>query len=158
MNGEGIDIYGIGNKRDYYKESKRLRNRVMELADKLVGHPKLFTITKGIKMDVEITKSDLKTIVSKNTADNKFNAIKNALAMDIVGYIRKSKFVGWRNVIDGKHPETAFFAYYSRNLGANSYLCMRKIKSTGKFKPYAIIDQKTFDVEIKNVHKTKPPK
>ena len=91
MNGEGIDIYGIGNKRDYYKESKRLRNRVMELADKLVGRPKLFTITKGIKMDVEITKSDLKTIVSKNTADNKFNAIKNALAMDIVSYIRKSK-------------------------------------------------------------------
>lgn len=158
MNGEGIDIYGIGKKRDYYKESKRLRNRVMELADKLVRHPKLFTITKGIKMDVEITKSDLKTIVSKNTANNKFNAIKNALAMDIVGYIRKSKFVGWRNVIDGKHPESAFFAYYSRNLGANTYLCMRKIKSTGKFKPYAIIDQKMFDVEIKHVHKTKPPK
>ena len=129
MNGEGIDIYGIGKKRDYYNESKRLRNRVMELADKLVGHPKLFTITKGIKMDVEITKSDLKTIVSKNTADNKFNAIKNALAMNIVSYIRKSKFVGWRNVIEGKHPETTFFAYYNRSLGANSYLCMRKIKA-----------------------------
>jgi|GEM_PF-956872 len=158
MNGEGIDIYGIGKKRDYYQESKRLRSRVMELANKLIGHPKLFTITKGIKMDVEITKSDLKTIVSKNTADNKFNAIKNAMAMDIAGYLRKSKYVGWRNVIDGKHPETAFFAYYNRSLGANSYLCMRKIKNTGKFKPYAIIDQKTFDAEIKNVHKTKPPK
>ena len=51
-----------------------------------------------------------------------------------------------------------FFAYYNRSLGANSYLCMRKIKSTGKFKPYAIINQKTFDTEIKNVHKTKPQK
>ena len=34
-------------------------------------------------MDVEITKSDLKTIVSKASRDNKFNAIKNALAKDI---------------------------------------------------------------------------
>lgn len=158
MNGEGIDIYGISKKRDYYNESKRLRSRVMALANKLIGHPKLFTITKGIKMEVEITKSDLKTIVSKNTADNKFNAIKNAMAMDIPGYIRKSKYVGWRNVIEGKHPETAFFAYYNRTLGANSYLCMRKIKSTGKFKPYAIIDQKTFNAEIRTVHKIKPPK
>ena len=77
----------------------------MELADKLVGHPKLFTITKGIKMDVEITKSDLKTIVSKNTADNKFNAIKNALAMNIVSYIRKSKFV----VVSEKVCKPIFF-------------------------------------------------
>jgi hypothetical protein len=56
-------------------------------------------------------------------------------------------------VIPGKHPETAFFAYFSRELGGKAYLCIRKIKNTGLFKPYAIIDQKTIDAEIHNLQK-----
>jgi hypothetical protein len=46
-----------------------------------------------------------------------------------------------------------FFAYFSRELGGKAYLCIRKIKNTGLFKPYAIIDQKTFDAEIQNLRK-----
>jgi hypothetical protein len=42
-------------------------------------------------MDVEITKTDLKTIVSKASRDNKFNAIKNVLAKDIRGYLEKGE-------------------------------------------------------------------
>ena len=42
-----------------------------------------FIVTNVITMDVEITKSDLKTIVSKNTQDNRFNAFKNKVAQDI---------------------------------------------------------------------------
>ena len=99
------------------------------------------------------TKSDLKTIVSKNTQDNRFNAFKNKVAQDIRGFLEKSVYEGWREVIPGKHPETAFFAYFSRELGGKAYLCVRKIKSTGVFKPYAIIDQKTFDAEIQNLRK-----
>ncbi len=109
-------------------------------------------------MDVVITKSDLKTIVSKNTSDNKFNAIKNALAKDIEGYLHKAKYEGWSSVIPGKHSETAYFAYYSRTLGAKTFLCMRKMKNGGYFKPYAIINQKTFDTEVKMVTKKKPPR
>ena len=71
---------------DYYLESKRIRNEVLQLAEQLKGHPLRFIITNGITMRVEITKNDLKTIVSKNVGDNKFNAIKNALAKDIPGY------------------------------------------------------------------------
>lgn len=56
-------------------------------------------------------------------------------------------------IIPGKHPETAYFAYFSRELGEKAYLCIRKIKNTGLFKPYAIIDQKTFDAEITNLRK-----
>jgi len=56
-------------------------------------------------------------------------------------------------VIPGKHPETAFFAYFSRELGEKAYLCVRKIRNTGLFKPYAIIDQKMFDAEIGNLRK-----
>ena len=104
-------------------------------------------------MDVEVTKSDLKTIVSKNTQDNRFNAFKNKVAQDIKGFIEKANYEGWREVIPGKHPETAYFAYFSRELGSKAYLCIRKIKNTGLFKPYAIIDQKTFDAEIKNLRK-----
>lgn len=138
---------------DYYLESKRLRVEVMKMADALKDSPLRFTVTNGITMDVEITKSDLKTIASKNTQDNRFNAFKNKLAQDIKGFIEKSHYEGWREVIPGKHPETAFFAYFSRELGGKAYLCIRKIKNTGLFKPYAIIDQKTFDAEIQNLRK-----
>ena len=67
----------------YYQESKRLRNEVLLHAEALKGNPLRFRIDNGISMEVEITKSDLKTIVSKASRDNKFNAIKNALAKDI---------------------------------------------------------------------------
>ena len=107
-------------------------------------------------MDVEITKSDIKTIVSKNTQDNRFNAFKNKLAQDLKSFLEKAEYEGWREVIPGKHPETAYFAYFSRELGEKAYLCIRKIKNTGLFKPYAIIDQKTFDAEPQNIRKEKP--
>ena len=142
--------------RDYYKESKRLREEVMQMADALKDNPMRFVVTNGITMDVEITKSDLKTIVSKNTQDNRFNAFKNKLAQDLRGFLSKATYEGWREVIPGKHPETAYFAYFSRELGVKAYLCVRKIKNTGLFKPYAIIDQHTFDEEIRNLRKEKP--
>ena len=126
---------------DYYFESRRLREETMRIADALKDNPMRFIVTNVITMDVEITKSDLKTIVSKNTQDNRFNAFKNKVAQDIRGFIEKSVYEGWREVIPGKHPETAFFAYFSRELGGKAYLCVRKIKNTGLFKPYAIIDQ-----------------
>lgn len=138
---------------EYFVASRRYRAEVLNMADELKDNPLRFTITNVITMDVEITKSDLKTIVGKNTQDNRFNAFKNKLAQDIIGFIEKSTYEGWREVIPGKHPETAYFAYFSRQLGEKAYLCIRKIKNTGLFKPYAIIDQKTFDAEIQNLKK-----
>ena len=64
--------------KDYYLESKRLRKEALEIAETYKGNPKRFSISNGIEMDIEITKSDIKTIVSKNTQDNLFNAVKNA--------------------------------------------------------------------------------
>ena len=81
---------------DFYRESKRLRKEVLQMADALKEEPMRFTITNGIRMNVEITKSDLKTIVSKASRDNKFNAIKNALAKDIPSYLKKGEYLGWR--------------------------------------------------------------
>lgn len=130
---------------DYFRESRRLRAVVMEQAKQLIGHPMRFTISNGIIMNVEITNSDLRIIANKNTRNNKFNAIKNALAMDIRGYLEKSEYVGWRPTVEGKHIESAYFAYFSRELGCRTYLCMRKMRDSGYFKPYAIIDQYTFD-------------
>lgn len=138
---------------DYYIESKRFREETMCLADALKDNPIRFVVTNVITMEVEITKSDLKTIVSKNTQDNRFNAFKNKIAQDIRGFLEKAVYEGWREVIPGKHPETAYFAYFSRELGGKAYLCVRKIKNTGLFKPYAIIDQKTFDAEMHHVIK-----
>ena len=136
---------------EYYIESRRFRDEVLQIANTLKDNPLRFTITNVITMNVEITKSDLKTVASKNTQDNRFNAFKNKLAQDIKGFIEKATYEGWREVIPGKHPETAYFAYFSRELGAKAYLCVRKIKNSGIFKPYAIIDQKTFDAEIENL-------
>ena len=52
-------------------------------------------------MEVEITKSDLKTIVSKASRDNKFNAIKNALAKDIPSYLRKENILVGAQLMKG---------------------------------------------------------
>lgn len=86
--------------KDYYLESKRLRKEALEIAETYKGNPKRFSISNGIEMDVEITKSDIKTIVSKNTQDNLFNAVKNAWAKNLEGYLRGATYEGWR--------ETAF--------------------------------------------------
>ena len=141
---------------DYYKESKRIRAEVLQEAEFLKGNPMRFAISNGITMEVEITKSDLRTLVGKSTRSNKFNAIKNALARDIVGYLNKAEYLGWRTVIEGKHPEAAYFAYYSRELGARTILCMRRMADGGMYKPYAIISQQMFDAEVKNLKKGTP--
>ena len=129
----------------YYRESKRLRAEVLQQAEMLKDNPMRFVITNVITMMVEITKSDLKTIVSKNVRDNRFNAIKNALAKDIPGYLKKGEYLGWRPVAEGKHLDSAYFAYFSRELGCKTILCMRKMADSHVFKPYAIIDEFTYN-------------
>ena len=75
---------------DYYKESKRLRREVLLQANQLKEKLMHFTITNGITMNVEITKSDLKTIVSKASRDNRFNAIIDQFAFEAsVGELQK---------------------------------------------------------------------
>ena len=141
---------------DFYIESKRLRKEVLQQADQLKEHPMHFTITNGITMNVEITKSDLKTIVSKASRDNKFNAIKNALAKDIPSFLKKGEYIGWRTVLEGKHEESAYFAYFDREIGVKTVLAMRKMKNGGPYKPYAIIDQHAFDTTVGELQKGTP--
>lgn len=142
---------------EYYKESKRIRTEVLQQAELLKGNPMRFTITNGITMDVEITKSDLKTIVSKASSDNKFNAIKNALAKDIHSYLQKSEYIGWRETEEGKHSESAYFAYFDRKLGVRTILAMRKMKNGGPYKPYAIIDEYSFEANLAHLKQGTPP-
>ena len=141
---------------DFYRESKRLRKEVLQMADALKYSPLRFTITNEITMDVEITRSDLKTIVSKASRDNKFNAIKNALTKDIPSFLKKSKYLRWRYVKDGKHEESAYFAYFDRKIGVRTILAMRKMKNGGPYKPYAIIDQYVFENSIGELQKGTP--
>ena len=129
---------------EYYQESKRLRKEVLKQAELLKGHPLRFVVTNVITMQVEITKTDLKTIVSKNVGEDRFNAIKNALAKDIPGYLAKATYLGWRPVAEGKHTESAYFAYFSRELGCRTILCMRRLADGDIYKPYAIINDHTF--------------
>ena len=145
-------------KRDYYAESMRFRKEALAAAEELKGNPKYFNFDNGISGRMEVTKSDIKTIVSKKTSDDKFNAFKNLVAKDIQGFITKAKYEGWRDGIEGKHSETAYFVYYSRELKEKAYLCVRKMKNADIYKPYAIINQRMFDAEIGNLQKEKPPK
>ena len=142
--------------KDYYQESKRLRNEVLQQAELLKGSPMRFIVTNEITMRVEITKTDLKTIVSKNVGDDKFNAIKNALAKDIPGYLAKATYLGWRPVAEGKHYESAYFAYFDRELGVRTVLAMRKMKNGGPYKPYAIIDEYAFSATEELLQKGTP--
>ena len=143
----------MSEQRDFYKESKRLRDEVLKQAEQLKGKPLRFVITNEITMRVEITKTDLKTIVSKNVGDDKFNAIKNALAQDIPSYLTKAKYLGWRPVAEGKHIESAYFAYFSRELGCRTILCMRRMTDGDVYKPYAIINDHTFKTAEKELRK-----
>ena len=138
---------------EYFAESRRIRREVLQLAEQLKSNPMRFTITNEITMRVEITKTDLKTIVSKNVRDNKFNAIKNALAKDIPGYLVKATYLGWRPVAEGKHIESAYFAYFSRELGCRTILCMRRMADGNIYKPYAIIDEHTFEAGKEGLRK-----
>ena len=123
---------------DFYRESKRLRKEVLKMADSLKCNPMRFTITNGITMDV---------------GDDKFNAIKNALAKDIPGYLVKATYLGWRPVAEGKHIESAYFAYFSRELGCRTILCMRRMDDGDIYKPYAIINEHTFVVAENELRK-----
>lgn len=142
---------------DYYRESKRLRAEALEIAEQYKDNPLRFSISNVIDMDVEITKADIKTIVSKASNDNKFNAVKNALARDIPGYLRKAEYAGYRETEEGKHNETAYFTYFNRRLAGKTYLAMRRMKDGGYYKPYAIMSEQVFNAKIGNLKKEKPP-
>jgi hypothetical protein len=138
----------------YHEQSVRLKVEALQIADTYKGNPLRFRNTNGILADVEVTKSDIKTIVSKATPDEKFNAIKNAIAKDIPGYLKKAKYMGWRKTDEGKHQESAYFAYYNRTLGAKTYLCVRMIN--GRLKPYAIITEDMYQQKANLVQKGYP--
>lgn len=89
---------------DYYLESKRIRNEVLQLAEQLKGHPLRFIITNGITMRVEITKNDLKTIVSN--LENKNPALTSHLPIQtgLLPYIVVPSAANIRTI-----PETCKF-------------------------------------------------
>lgn len=80
----------------------------------------------------------------------------DALAKDIPGFLKKSEYIGWRTVKEGKHEESAYFAYFDRDLGVRTVLAMRKMKNHGPYKPYAIIDKFSFEATIGELKKGTP--
>ncbi len=146
----------IGNRMDYYAKSKEARAEALKVADFYKEKPLRFIIDNVIKMDIEVTKSDIKTIVSKNSNDDEFNFIKNKEAKDIRGFIKKAKYEGWSKIKDGKHIESAYFVYYSKKKKRKMILCIRKIIKTGRYKPYAIVDNETFKHDVSTIKKGTP--
>ena len=57
---------------------------------------------------------------------HKFNAIKNALAKDIPSYLKKGEYLGWRRVVEGKHEESAYFAYLTARSELKRFLLCAK--------------------------------
>ncbi len=59
-----------------------------------------------------------------------------------------SRPAGWARTIPGKHPEAAYFVYYYKKTHHKLILCLRKMKASGRFKPYAIISKEAFDASL----------
>ena len=120
-----------------YQRAKKAREEALAIAETFKGKPKRFAVDNGIKMDMEMSRQDIKTLVGKNTPDDEFNLLKNEAAKDIPGFMKKAKYEGWSEVQPDKHPESAYFVYYSQELRKKIVLCVRKMKDTGRFKPYS---------------------
>ena len=134
------------------------QNVLLNYGNTLKDHPLRVLFTNVINGELEITKGDIKTIAYKNIPNIDFNIEKNHLALDIPGFISNATYLGWAETVHGKHPESAFFAYYSKRTHYEFILCLRKMKSTGRFKPYAIISRIAFEIDIagREIHKEKP--
>lgn len=131
----------------YYHELARIAGaEALAIAETFKGNPQRFRIHNGIFMDVEISKQDIKTIVHKNITDEEFNLMKNEAAKDIRGFLENATYEGWAEVKKGKHPESAFFVYYSEKEKRKLVLCVRKISDAKRFKPYAIIPYEVFEI------------
>lgn len=92
----------------------------------------------------------------RNRTQDDYYAESLRLVNDIQGYLEKAEYLGWRPIIEGKHIESAYFAYFSRELGCKTILCMRKMKQGMMYKPYAFIDQYTFDINVSDLKKETP--
>ena len=58
--------------------------------------------------------------------------------------------------MEGKHEESAYFAYFDREIGVRTILVMRKMKNGGPYKPYAIVDEHAFEATINDLKKGTP--
>lgn len=106
---------------DYYQRSKELVRLALANAGSQVGE---FPLNNVIQGTLDITKSDIRNITGKNFVNNRFNVLKNMIAQDIRGFIEQATYEGWREVEPGKHPESVYFVYYSKELGVKAYLCV----------------------------------
>ena len=134
------------------------QNLLLTYGDSLKGNPLRMAFDNVVNGELEISKADIKTIAYKNIPDINFNIEKNYLALDIPSFIASATYLGWAETVPGKHPESSFFAYYSKYSGMEFILCLRKLKSSGRFKPYAIISRAAFDIDLagREIHKEKP--
>jgi hypothetical protein len=134
------------------------QTELLSYGDTLKGNPLRIRFSNVIEGELEVTKGDIKTIAYKNIPDIEFNEEKNKLAQDIPGFIASADFLGWADTVPGKHPETAFFAYYSKTTKKEFILCLRKMKDTQRFKPYAIISREKFNMDLlgRDIHKEIP--
>lgn len=146
----------VETKEALYQKAKQARKEALEIADALRGKPAVFNIENGIYMKVEVSKQDIKTLTGKNLTDEKFNLMKNEAAKDIKGFLEKATYEGWSEVHEGKHPESAYFVYYSKTERRKIVLCVRKIKKTGVYKPYAFYTPNALNKEGIKIKKGTP--
>ncbi len=134
------------------------QTELLNYGEFLKDHPIIIPFSNVIDGELEVTKRDIKILAYKNIPDAEFNTEKNKLAQDIHRFIATADFLGWADTIPGKHPEAAYFIYYSKVTKREFILCLRKMKSTRRFKPYAIISREKFNIDLKGreIHKEKP--
>jgi hypothetical protein len=68
----------------------------------------------------------------------------------------RNEVLAMAEALEGKHEESAYFAYFDREIGVKTILAMRKMKNGGQYKPYAIIDQYAFENNVGELEKGTP--
>ena len=143
-----------GNAIQSGSESQQIANaQILENASSQIGS---YTFTNEISGTYEVTRKDLRNLIHKIGQDKDLAEIKTEVANNIRSIVETGEYVGWSAPDDGKHPEVAYFAYYSKELSKKVYLGMRFMKSEKTFKPYAIYSEDGFKERVNKIEKGKP--
>ena len=116
------------------------RARIIQEAQSLKGTYDLNNVLVG---KYTISGRDIHNLAYEMSDELKPNMEK--IIMGIRDVIEKGRYVGWSKTDPNTHNGTAYFAYFSKNLGRKVYVGMKYIERQGVYKPYVIYSRNEFN-------------
>lgn len=110
----------------------------------------------GIKGVLNISKKDIRNLKWETGKDRNLRGKKEELATKVLDVVVNGQYEGWAYPDEGKHSETAFFSYFSKEYGEKVYLALRKLKTDNVYKPYAFYNEDGFRLRKDKIKKGEP--